>query len=308
MQSVQVMSPNPLPLVSIGLPVRNGGKFIRIALELLVKQTYSNLEILISNNQSTDETASIIEEFASKDHRIRVFNQDTPLTALSNFRFVFEKASGEYFMWAAHDDRRDTTYVEKLVRALIRHPDSSLAFGDAYLISDGSEWDTDDIYPFEFSFEESLPALNRVLMFGCRDLFFNIYGLIRTSRLRKYKWSTTEDYMPDLPLMVFLSLTGNFVKVDDCNFYYFYIPGDKTPQDRAIANNLSSLKRFPEMRVAWCCAKTATESGNFPLRFLMVYPIFLMVFSFRAWRRVKPKIFNVSPNWLIYLYRRFLKH
>src|SRR5690606_13748412 len=91
------------PLVSIGVPVRNGGAYLADALQILVDQTYKNIEIIISDNNSSDDTSSIIERFAKLDKRIVVYTQSRTLTASENFRFVFERSHGEYFMWAACD-------------------------------------------------------------------------------------------------------------------------------------------------------------------------------------------------------------
>ena len=78
------------PKVSIGLPVYNGGEFIRAAIESILAQTFPDFELNISDNASTDETEAICRDYAAQDQRIRYVRQSTNLGAGANFKFVFE--------------------------------------------------------------------------------------------------------------------------------------------------------------------------------------------------------------------------
>lgn len=293
------------PLVSIGVPVRNGEAFLAEALDLLVRQTYRNIEIIISDNLSTDGTASIIRSFADSDERVRVFVQDRSLTAFSNFRFVFEQARGDFFMWAACDDRRSLDYVEQLLGTLQHRPDASLAFGDVAETSDLSTWRQAQSfpYPFETEAQDSMrDKLTRYTRINC----LHIYGLIRTSSLRAYQWIDI-DNGPDIPLLVHLSIVGQLVRADGGHFYYYVPPVAKTLEERALVNSLRRLKMFPELRLAWACALTANHSGRqmgSPISTLMA---FLIVYANRHWRWIKPRLFEASPAFLVALYRRVFK-
>jgi glycosyltransferase involved in cell wall biosynthesis len=117
----------PTPQVSIGMPVFNGEPFIREALNSLLAQTYSEFELIISDNASTDGTEAICREYAAKDKRIRYVRQPTNRGALANFQFVLDEAVGEYFMWAATDDLWDVRWIESLFFVASRH--QCLAFG-----------------------------------------------------------------------------------------------------------------------------------------------------------------------------------
>jgi glycosyltransferase involved in cell wall biosynthesis len=87
------------------MPVYNGGRHLRAAVESLLAQTHRDFELIISDNASTDETAAIALELAERDSRIRYHRNETNIGMPANFRRVVELARGEYFMWAAHDDR-----------------------------------------------------------------------------------------------------------------------------------------------------------------------------------------------------------
>ncbi|MBK7769817.1 MAG: glycosyltransferase [bacterium] len=88
------------PLVSLGLPVYNGENYLRQALESLVAQTwqggrFEQLEIVISDNASTDGTAAICREFAARDPRVRYFRQGKNIGAGPNYNFVFRDPGGD---------------------------------------------------------------------------------------------------------------------------------------------------------------------------------------------------------------------
>lgn len=117
----------PAPLVSIGLPVYNGERYIREAIDSLLAQDYPRFELWISDNASTDGTALICRDYAARDPRIRLVRNARNIGAIENFRAVFARATGEYFMWAAADDRWSSNCVSSLVAALEAAPTALLA-------------------------------------------------------------------------------------------------------------------------------------------------------------------------------------
>lgn len=111
------------PLVSVGLPVFNGEKSLRAAIETLIAQTYPNMELIISDNCSTDATQEICNKFALQDKRIKYFRQAENIGAVGNFRFVLEQAKGKYYFWAAADDTHSPDFIDANVTFLERNPD-----------------------------------------------------------------------------------------------------------------------------------------------------------------------------------------
>jgi glycosyltransferase involved in cell wall biosynthesis len=106
------------PLVSVGLPVYNGAKTIREALELILGQDYTNIELVISDNFSDDATSEICREYARKDARVRYTRTDELLPLYVNWQRVFELSRGEFFLWIAADDLRPRETIRRLVDAL----------------------------------------------------------------------------------------------------------------------------------------------------------------------------------------------
>jgi glycosyltransferase involved in cell wall biosynthesis len=118
---------SPLPLVSIGLPVYNGMPHLRAAVEALLKQTYANIEIVISDNASTDGTLEYCRALAEVHPRVRYVRNAENVGPVENFRLALARSSGEYFMWAAHDDKWCDRYVGALVESLLSASDAVLA-------------------------------------------------------------------------------------------------------------------------------------------------------------------------------------
>ena len=109
------------PLVSIGMPVYNRPAGLRRALSCLAGQTYRNIEIIVSDNCSPCQNVkNVVDEFMRGDKRISYFRQETSLGIAGNFKFVLEKATGDYFMWAADDDEWDENFIQKCLPDLMQ--------------------------------------------------------------------------------------------------------------------------------------------------------------------------------------------
>ncbi len=127
------------PRVSIGLPVYNGEAFLAEALDSLLAQTFTDFELIVSDNASTDATAEICRARAARDARVRYLRNETNVGAMRNFNSVFELARGAYFKWAAHDDVHEPTYLERCVEVLDRSPDVALVYPAARNIDANGE-------------------------------------------------------------------------------------------------------------------------------------------------------------------------
>lgn len=116
------------PKVSIGMPVYNGEPLIRKALDSLLAQTFTDFELIISDNASTDDTEAIGREYAAKDARIRYVRQAENRGASANFQFVLDEAEGEYFMWAAVDDKHHPDFIQMAKSVLSEADEVGLVF------------------------------------------------------------------------------------------------------------------------------------------------------------------------------------
>lgn len=219
------------PLVSIGMPVLNGEPYLHGALSSLVSQDHDDLEIVISDNGSTDGTAAICHEFSRVDPRVRYYRNEVNIGASANFNRVFELSSGPFFMWAAHDDLWHPQFVSDCVTVLERTPEAVLACTGIQFIDPNGE-------PCRLDYEGldnpdlSMPKVGRrIETMLSRRGWYAIYGLIRREVLDRTRLFLPI-YGPDVVLLLELLLRGPAVLVPEVRFYYRMFP-DKTEHDRA---------------------------------------------------------------------------
>jgi glycosyltransferase involved in cell wall biosynthesis len=124
-----------MPRVSIGLPVYNGEDYVGASVESLLAQTFTDFELVIVDNASTDRTSEICRSFASRDRRVRYHRNERNIGGGLNMNLAFELANGApFYKWAAHDDIHAPTFLERCMDALDRDPTAVLAFTKVELI------------------------------------------------------------------------------------------------------------------------------------------------------------------------------
>ena len=99
------------------MPVRNGQKYIREAIDSIVAQTFADWELIVCDNASTDATEQIVREYAARDARVRYHRNPTDIGPAANYNMGVHLSRGEYFRWHAHDDMIAPTYLEECVKA-----------------------------------------------------------------------------------------------------------------------------------------------------------------------------------------------
>ncbi len=184
------------PTITIGMPVYNGSNYIREAIDSLLKQTFSDFELIISDNASTDDTKDICEQYVRNDSRITYVRQNKNLGPLANFKFVLDSAKSEYFMWAAADDKWDKTWLEDIYTNIQNKP-SMAGFGQLEHIDSNSAKLAHVANGRNLSFQG--PALWRKIRFylayeglGKANLFYAIYPRLL---LKNINWETKrQDY------------------------------------------------------------------------------------------------------------------
>ena len=107
-----------IPKITVGLPVFNGEKFLSSRIKSILKQSYKNFILVISDNGSTDKTQIICEQFLNEDPRIEYFRQEKNMGAILNYNFLAEKSKTKYFVWATADDSWENKFLEKTLAIL----------------------------------------------------------------------------------------------------------------------------------------------------------------------------------------------
>ena len=125
---------NGFPLLTIAVAVYNTGKYLRECLDSVVNQTYQNLEIICVNDCSTDKSLEILEEYAAKDKRIKIINNEKNLGLGIVRNIGMDAAHGEYILFIDSDDWLDLTACEKLITKA-KENDSDVVFYGAYQVN-----------------------------------------------------------------------------------------------------------------------------------------------------------------------------
>jgi glycosyltransferase involved in cell wall biosynthesis len=228
-------------LVSVGIPTYNRPEGLRRTLGYITQQTYKNLEIIVSDNCSPDtEVERVLKEFKEKDSRVQFFRQGENIGAINNFKFVLEKATGEYFMWAADDDQWELDFVEKNLYSIL---------SDTRYIASFSNFCQIDVNGNKLNnILDYLPYLKNISDFDkykrLRNYLFQhekygkatfFYSLIKTEILKKnFSGSTkTIPFANDALLVLSLLCEGNLALIENVLFRSivgnkkFYLPNIK---------------------------------------------------------------------------------
>jgi len=207
------------PLVSIGFPVHNGNsikknKFcinISESLKSILNQSYSNIEIIISDNASTDGTSEIIKNLCKNDSRVKYFKQPKILPSVENFNFVFNKSSGEYFKWSCHDDCISENFIEENLQFLENNSEFSFSSSPCFFDYNFTNKKNKLKFNFDLSTFERIKNFHKISSF-CHSLF---YGLIRKKNLDKTTDFSKNYWAMDWIIVLELLLEGKFKTIDN---------------------------------------------------------------------------------------------
>ncbi|MBD0273055.1 MAG: glycosyltransferase family 2 protein [Acetobacteraceae bacterium] len=170
------------PRVSIGLPVFNGERYLARAIESVLGQDFADFELVICDNASTDRTAEICAAYARRDARVRYFRNPRNLGAGPNYDRCFGLARGEYFKWAAHDDRLAPDYLSRTVAALEATPGAVLCTTGVAEIDPGDE--VRRVYRNVFpGIDAQSPARRLAALIHTRHECEDFFGLFRREAL-----------------------------------------------------------------------------------------------------------------------------
>ena len=256
------------------MPVFNGEEYIDRALKSLLNQTYKNFEVIISDNCSTDSTAEICKKIANNDDRINYIRQQSNIGAKNNFSFVFERASSEYFMWAAHDDVWHPDFLKNLI----------IYFGDNHVGLVYAWFDIVD--PISGILKKTIRPMpsfsdSKAINFLAEHLApcgGKIYGLFRTKLIKQFLSEDLliDDYR-DALLVDYVNLNSYTVIIPKILFYYSEEFNKQRSTDSDKKLKISNFDHFSYIKA---CVKLIFRNSNFgvPSKFALAFG-FLFLFS-----------------------------
>jgi glycosyltransferase involved in cell wall biosynthesis len=207
-------------LVSIGLPVYNGARYLRDTLDSLVAQTYQNYEIILSDNASTDETEAICREFAARDPRVRYYRVEQNLGPFWNYKRVYELARGEYYMWNAHDDLRAPRCLELCVDAFRRNPDAVMCCMDTLLIDEEGREITDDPADYRIYQATGDTVYERLRHIAQTKIATDFYALFKTTIIPETRFGKIQIWGGDTVFTAEVCMRGDVIAVPEKLFHY----------------------------------------------------------------------------------------
>ncbi len=209
------MTSTSIPRLTLGLPVYNGERYLAESLDALLAQTFTDFELIISDNGSTDGTRDIAQRYAATDSRVRYVHHPQNRGSSFNHNFVIEQARGEFFKWVSDDDLYAPELLQRCFDALDSRPEIALAHAWTAFIDDAGKITEPIDYALTTDVPDPVQRFRSVLYTDGGD---DIYGVIRMSVLRRvapfgsYHWA-------DRTFVAELALHGPFDNTPD--FLYF---------------------------------------------------------------------------------------
>lgn len=202
--------------VSVGMPVYNGAAWLRSAAEAILTQTHADLELIISDNASTDASRDIAEQLAREDDRVRYYRCAKNSGATANYNAVLHCSTGDYFKWASCNDYCKPEFLERCLAVLQADSTVVVAYPQTCLF----EHDIDSIEPYDDNlhlmwddpYRRFTEFFRRVRLNNVLNGVIRKSALMQTALMRPY-------YASDTCLMAELTLHGKFYEVPERLFY-----------------------------------------------------------------------------------------
>lgn len=207
------------PYISVGMPVYNGDRFLTEALDSILAQTFSDFELIVSDNGSTDKTQEICQEYMARDPRIQYYRNEQNLGASWNQNRVFQLSMGEYFKWAHHDDVCAPQLLEHCAHVLDRNPSVVLSYPKTIIINEQGQQIEKFVDGFDLRLSQPHKRFKRyhnLIRYGHRC--HPILGLIRASALKTTPLMGSYP-SSDLVLLGELALHGEFYELPEYLFF-----------------------------------------------------------------------------------------
>lgn len=208
------------PLITIGLPVFNGGEHIREAIDSILAQSFSQFRLIISDNCSTDNTYLIINEYKAKDPRISVVRHPSNIGGLENLLHLTKNIETPYFMWFAHDDVMENNFLEVCVKIFTEDSDIDMAFtGIRNIDINGNsirEYPDYHKIPHETSVIGLIKFIFEPEYHGQANLIYSLYKTTFLIKSLKQNINTLKtEWGPDVAFLFSLLASGAKIKISE---------------------------------------------------------------------------------------------
>jgi glycosyltransferase involved in cell wall biosynthesis len=297
---------NSTPLVSVGLYVYNGERFLEEALGSILNQTFIDFELIISDNASTDRTREIAQAYAKRDGRIRYYRTEKNMGAGWNMRRVYELATGKYFKWAAADDLLESDLLRRCVEVLENDSGCVVAYAGTREVDENGTFIRNFVTPIRTDYNDPVARFRGLLLdpYMC----YQIFGLMRVSTLHQIP--PHGSYVNgDGVLLARMSLLGRFYEISE----HLFISRRHIGQSATILPaRLKQPRRFRlTNRHGWLPSTEWWDPGKtrvitFP-EFRMLLEYFLTIYRAPLGAGQKLRCYFLLPLWIKRHFRSILK-
>ncbi|SFQ11793.1 Glycosyl transferase family 2 [Butyrivibrio proteoclasticus] len=240
------------PMVSVLVPAFNTGEYLEKCINSILLQSYKNIEIIIVDDGSTDETWNICNNLQALHHNVFAYRQDNK-GALEARNYALKKASGEYIVWVDSDDYIEDDYIEALVQTMICDQSDIVCCQLTYSIGDDDRKISGTIPPGIYNTEQ---IKNGVLFSG---VFFEhgilphgVTKLYKRSLLEKFTFSVDPDIRIGEDAAVIYPYILNCNKVSIIDTYgYHYIQRQTSAMKAVGNNNVEGVKKLTSYLRKW---------------------------------------------------------
>ena len=284
-QLVKSLPSSYTPRVGIGVPVYNGEDYLEATLDSLLAQSFSDFEVFIADNASTDRTEQICRDYANGDSRVHYIRNPINLGASKNYTTCYHPSENEYFRWQNADDPIAPNHLELCVRSLDENPQAVLTYGKTKIIDQHSE--LIELYDDNLDLRQASPYQRFVTCRESIGLSNILYGLMRREQLAKT--ALMGDYIAsDINLIGELALYGQFHELPYYLFFRRMHPAasswDRSDSERQ--NEFWDPSKSKLLMQTWrSCYEYFRAVGRAPISAREKVPLFYYLFKEINWRK-----------------------
>jgi glycosyltransferase involved in cell wall biosynthesis len=294
------------PLVSVGLFVYNGERFIEESLRSILNQTFSDFELIISDNASTDRTGEIAKAYANREKRIRYYRSEKNMGAGWNARRVYELARGKYFKWAAVDDLIEPDLLWRCVEVLENDPSCVVAYARTKEVNENGTFIKNYVMPVKADSPDPVARFREMLLVP--SWCYQIYGLMRMSALRQIPPQGIYANGDGI-LLARMSLLGRFYEIPEHLFISRHHSGQSTktlPARVKQPRRLRLTNRYPGLPCPEWWDPTKARNISFP-EFRQLLEYFLSIYRAPLKTGKKVRCYLMLMRWIKIHFKHMLK-
>ncbi len=215
------------PLVTIGIFAYNESKNISQTIASAVNQTYKNIEIIISDNASTDTTYQIMQEYAKKDSRISIHRQSENVGPKENGLYSLKHSNAEYFMFLGGHDIIAEDFIEKAIKVLLANHQIISVCPKTITLDEGKtsiEDVGDKLNTLNLSLKDRILEICKKVSYGN-----NIYGLYKRKALEN---AFADIDGGDLLIILLAGFEGHFAYLEDSSYFFRTVRKPEKPKEQ----------------------------------------------------------------------------